>query len=202
MKIGSVATVNDLPVYVYHDTDGEQIAMPCAERMFSERQAVQVSGTGINPVLSIRGRPEVRLGGFASLRGSTLSGRWAPVDLKPAPAAPPPVVPVSAAPAKPPPSAQTEPSATTQAEVVTSPAADDADLDSLLASLGNNASATEAGAAEPQAAEPRPVGAQAAEPAPADDDLDALLASLNAKPPPADENGTEADLDALLASLK
>jgi len=94
MKIGSIATVADLPVYVYHDTDGEQIAMPCAERMYSERQAVQVSGTGINPVLSIRGRPEVRLGGFASLCGGTLSGRWAPVDLKPAPAppAPPPVV--------------------------------------------------------------------------------------------------------------
>jgi hypothetical protein len=193
MKIGSVATVNDLPVYVYHDTDGEQIAMPCAERMFSERQAVQVSGTGINPVLSIRGRPEVRLGGFASLGGATLAGRWAPFDLKPAPApVPPPVVP---APATPPPSDQTEPSVANQAEATASPAADDADLDSLLASLGNDASATEAEAAEPQAAEP-----QAAEPA--DDDLDALLASLNAKPPPADENETEADLDALLASLK
>jgi type VI secretion system protein ImpC len=199
MKIGSVATVNDLPVYVYHDTDGEQIAMPCAERMFSERQAVQVSGTGINPVLAIRGRPEVRVGGFASLGGATLAGRWAPVDLKPAPApsTPPPVVPVPAASATPPPSTQAEPSVATQAEAAASPAADDADLDSLLASLGDNAPATEAEAAEPQTAEP-----QAAEPAPADDDLDALLASLNAKPPPADENETEADLDALLASLK
>ena len=193
MKIGSIATVDDLPVYVYHDTDGEQIAMPCAERMYTERQAVQVSGTGINPLLSIRGRPEVRLGGFASLAGGTLSGRWAPVDLKPAPArpVPPPVVaepaalatPLASEPAKPSPAPMEAP----EAEAATPPAAGDVDLDSLLASLDTTGSTAEAAAAEP---------------AQADDDLDALLASLNAKPPPLDENETEADLDALLASLK
>lgn len=193
MKIGGIATVADLPVYVYHDTDGEQIAMPCAERMFSERQAVQVSGTGINPVLSIRGRPEVRLGGFASLGGGTLAGRWAPVDLKPAPAPPPPAPPpvvaepaALATPASEPVKPSAAPTEATEAEVATPPSAGDADLDSLLASLDTTGETTEAPAA----------------PAQADDDLDALLASLNAKPPPADENDTEADLDALLASLK
>ena len=81
MKLGDIATVGDLPVYVYNDADGEQIALPCTERLFSERQALQVVRTGVNPVLSLRGRPEVRLGGFNALSGATLAGRWAPVNV-------------------------------------------------------------------------------------------------------------------------
>jgi hypothetical protein len=57
----------------------------------------------------------------------------------------------------------------------------------MLADLG-------ATAAEPAAAEPEADAAM--------DDLDALLASLNAEPPPAAPDETEVDLDALLASLK
>jgi type VI secretion system protein ImpC len=204
MKIGSIATVDDIPVYVYHDTDGEQIALPCAERMYNERQAVLVTGAGVNPVISIRGRPEVRMGGFASLAGATLAGRWAPVELKPAapPAPPPPAAkPAAAAPAKPaaPPPQEAEPEEAAPEPVDTS------DLDALLANLGatdDAAPATDdaAPAAEP-AAEPT-AEPTAEEAAAADDDLDALLASLNAKPEPAAEDETEADLDALLASLK
>jgi len=50
-------------------------------------------------------------------------------------------------------------------------------------------------------AAPAPV-AEAAPAAGGDDDLDALLASLNADPAPAAADETETDLDALLASLK
>ena len=153
MKLGRVANVGDLPVYVYHDTDGEQIALPCTERLFSERQAVQVSGCGVMPVVSLRGRPEVRLASFDALAGKPLAGRWAPVEI-----APPPVPA-----AKPPPVAE-------PAQAVSAPAT----------------------------SEPKP-------PSPAtsrDDDLDALLASLNAEPAPPAASDTEADLDALLASLK
>jgi type VI secretion system protein ImpC len=199
MKLGSVATVGDLPVYVFHDTDGEQIALPCSERLYNERQAVLVSNTGVIPVLAIRGRPEVRLGGFASLAGGTLAGRWAPVDLKPPPpptppkpaAAPQPAAARPAAPAKPAPEPE---EAEPEAPNVPDPAALD-DLDALLAGLDAPAAAAPAEAA-PAAAEP------AAEADSADEDLDALLASLNAKPEPAEEAETEPDLDALLASLK
>ncbi len=156
MKLGRVANVGDLPVYVYHDTDGEQIALPCTERMFSERQAIQVSSCGVMPVVSLRGRPEVRLASFDALGGKPLAGRWAPVEIAaPAPAAP--------APASPPP----------------------------------QAAAPEA-AAPAAAAEPEPPAAAQS----ADDDLDALLASLNVEPEPPAADDTEADLDALLASLK
>lgn len=190
MQLGSIANVGDLPVYVYHDTDGEQIALPCTERLFSERDAAQIVSTGVNPVLSLRGRPEVRLGGFKALAGNVLAGRWAPVDLKPAP-------PQSA----PEPAAEAPP-ALEVAEVDTS------ELDALLSSLDGPAEPTppEETLPEPTQVEPAaPVAAEAAsqpDAASAADDLDALLASLNVEPPPPVEDATDPDLDALLASLK
>ena len=176
MKLGAVAAVDDIPVYIYYDTDGEQIALPCTERHYSERQAAQITSTGVNPVVSLRGRPEVRLGGFSALAGGTIAGRWAPVDVAPPPE---PAKPAPAA-APPPPAAPAEPP-------------DTSELDALLASLDTPP--------EPAAA-PAPAAPPPAEPEAAEDDLDALLASLNAEPPAAAADETEPDLDALLASLK
>jgi type VI secretion system ImpB/VipA family protein len=185
MKLGSVAGVGDMPYYVYVDPDGDQIALPCTERLYSERQAVQVSVYRVMPVLSLRGRPEVRLGGFTSLAGAPLAGFWAPLEIKPGAAAP-----VPEAEATPPPMpeqiATPEPAATPEPEAAaeeSAPASDD--LDALLAGL------EAAPAAEP---EPAPDAAM--------NELDALLASLSAPPPPAEPNATESELDALLASLK
>lgn len=169
MKLGAVAGVGDVPCYVYTDADGDQVALPCTERLYSERQAVQVAAYRVMPIVSLRGRPEVRLGSFASLAGTPLAGFWAPADVSQKAAAAP--APTSGTPA-PASAAATEevdldalltsleaPSAVTEAPAV--PAADtaDADLDALLASLS---------------AEPPP-------PAPdqTDPDLDALLASLS-----------------------
>ncbi len=181
MKLGSIATVGDMPVYVYTDPDGDQIALPCTERMLNERGAVQIAVTGVNPVVSIRGRPEVRLGGFNSVAGSLIAGRWAPVDVT-APVAPP--------------AAPTPPAAEARVPHAIPATADDtADLNALLASL-------DTAVAEPEP-EPEPEPSAVAEPEPtAEDDLDALLARLNAEPDPPAGDETEPDLDALLASLK
>lgn len=176
MKIGSIAAVNEMPVYVYTDPDGDQIALPCTERMYSEKLAMQVASTGVNPVVALRGRPEVRMGGFNGLAGGVVAGRWAPVEIKPpAPPAPPP---------KPAPTAEE----VAAAEAETKESIEN--LDALLASL------------DTPAAEPEPEPAAAEEAAAPEEDLDALLASLNAEPEPAAEGETEPDLDALLASLK
>jgi type VI secretion system protein ImpC len=200
MQPGSIATVGDLPVYVYHDSDGEQIALPCTERLFSERQAVQVASSGVNPVVSLRGRPEVRMGGFKAVAGNVLAGRWAPADLKPAPA------PTALAP-QPAPAVAAQPTAPAAPETPVTDEPDSSDLDALLNDL--NASGEPAPleatttAPDSSAAETETVDATTAvETAPATDDLDALLASLNAEPPPAAEDATDPDLDALLASLK
>ncbi len=178
MKLGSIATVGNMPVYVYADPDGDQIALPCTERMLNERGAVQIAVAGVNPLVSIRGRPEVRLGGFNAVAGGLIAGRWAPVDVAA------PVVPGVA------PGPAVAEAGVPQPIPVASQ--DTADLDALMASLDTAAAETEAGEVTPAA----PM-----EPA-AEDDLDALLASLNAEPDPPMAGETEPDLDALLASLQ
>jgi hypothetical protein len=195
MRLGTVMGAGDMPYYVYTDTDGEQVALPCTERLWSERQVAALAPYRVMPLVSLRGRPEVRLGGFSSLAGTPLAGFWAPADARPAPAPTP--VPVAEPP--PAPAEAASPDATPAAAA--SPEAETEDLDALLANL------TAAPAAEPPPAEPAPAPeASAAEtPAAAEgtDELDALLASLNTEPPPpADADATEPDLDALLASLK
>jgi type VI secretion system protein ImpC len=177
MKLGTVMGVGDIAYYVYIAEDGEQTALPCTERLYSERQATAVGAYGVMPLVSLRGRPELRLASFLSLAGTPLAGLWAPVDVTPK-ASPAPTPPPVAEPAP-------APAAPVEAEA---PAAEDeasADLDALLAGLN----------AEPPAAEtPAPDAAEA--------DLDALLASLSAEPPPPAADETEPDLDALLASLQ
>lgn len=186
MKLGSVAGVGDMPYYVYTDGDGDQVALPCTERLYSERQAVQVASYRVMPIVSLRGRPEVRLASFGSVGGAPLAGSWAPVDVRAKPVAAPESAPAPAPVA-----------AVPAAEEAASPAAEDtgADLDSLLASLETPAAAAASDAAEPSP----PADAPAAS---ADADLDALLASLGADPPAAAPDQTDPDLDALLASLK
>jgi hypothetical protein len=187
MKLGAVMGLRDMPYYVYIDPDGEAIALPCTERMYSERQAVMVASYRVMPLLSIRGRPEVRLGGFSSLVGSPLAGFWAPADAK----APVGASPGAAAPA---PEAAAEP-VWPPVDTPAGPApAEDAgmsDLDKMLAGLSAPAEA---------AAEEAPAEAPAEDEAMSD--LDKLLASLNAPAEPVAEDATEPDLDALLASLK
>jgi type VI secretion system protein ImpC len=185
MKLGAVMGVGDIPYYVYVDPDGEQIALPCTERLYTERQAVQVSQYKVMPLLSIRGRPEVRLGGFTSQAGSPLAGFWAPADIKP-PAAKAPSAP-AAVPVAPRPAMEPEPAAAPEPEAAAEEPATE-DLDALLKGL------------EEPAAEAAPAEAPAAEPGA--DDLDALLASLNSEPEQSAADQTEPDLDALLASLK
>ena len=192
MELGSVANVGDLPVYVYHDQDGDQIALPCTERLFTEKLAAQVAALGVIPLVSLRGRPELRVASFNGVGGKRLAGRWAPVDVSTPAAAP--------APAKAAPASRTHRHQHRRRRRRRSPRpepaaaaaeADTSELDALLAGL----TGPDTAAAAP---EPEPAPAAAAE-----DDLDALLASLNAEPEkPAEADETEADLDALLASLK
>jgi type VI secretion system protein ImpC len=188
MQPGAIMIAGDMPYYVYTDTDGEQIALPCTERLYTERQAVQVASYKVMPLLSLRGRAEVRLGGFTSMAGTPLAGFWgAPTEKSGA--APP--APAARAPAPAPVAAPVAAPEPVDEPAAQAPAEEAVDLDALLAGL----------AADTPAAAAAPV-AEAAPEAASGDDLDALLASLNADPAPAAADETETDLDALLASLK
>ena len=164
MQPGTANVIGDMPYYVYTAPDGDQVALPCTERLYGERQVAKAAPYHVMPVICLRGRPEIRLAGFGSVAGTPLAGFWAPVKITPAaaPAASPPepvletvedTAPESTEEASGP---ETEMAA--EAASAAEPEAEAVDLDALLASLS----------------EPEPVAAEGE----TEVDLDALLASL------------------------
>jgi type VI secretion system ImpC/EvpB family protein len=154
MALGSIMSAGDMPYYFFEDADGDQVALPCTERLLSVDLASHVAAQRLMPVISIKGKPEVRLGSFQSLAGKPLAGPWAPVAISPtAVAAAPAAIASAAAPVEQPaaPAAQSEAAPIAKAEpaAVAAPppnpeaAAVDDELDALLASL--SAPSSEAG---------------------------------------------------------
>jgi type VI secretion system protein ImpC len=148
MSLGSIMQAGEMPYYYYEDADGDQVALPCTERLLSVDLAAHVTKQRFMPVLAIKGKPEVRLGSFQSLAGKPIAGPWAPVAIGPtaAPAAAPTPVVVgevpeatAAAPASAPESTIPEAAAMPEQPAPAPPAeaaSADAELDALLASLG------------------------------------------------------------------
>jgi type VI secretion system protein ImpC len=165
MQPGSVLTLGEMPFYYYTDSDGDQTALPCTERMLSSRMAELVSKYRFMPLLSMKGRPEVRLGGFGSLAGSPLAGPWRPVTKSSPEPAEPEEKPKKKKKAEPAeeatetqeqtetveePEVSTEAETSSEAEPAAEPAASatdssstDAELDKLLASLNEETAPTE-----------------------------------------------------------
>ena len=88
MGLGSVMTLGEIPFHYVKDQYGDQVALPCTERNLTQSKTQAAIGRGLMPVMSVKGRDEVRLGSFQSLAGDTVLGTWAGVPLpapKPAP---------------------------------------------------------------------------------------------------------------------
>ena len=176
MKPGSVLTLGEMPFYYYTDADNDQIALPCTERMLSSKMAELVLKHRFMPMLSMKGRPEVRLGGFTSLSGKALAGSWQPVTATSKAAEPAEEEEAPAEEAE----EQTEEAAETPAEAAeetpaetaepAAEAASDPELDKLLASLNE-----ETAPAEPA---PEAPPGESTEEQPIDPDLAALLKDL------------------------
>ena len=154
MKPGTILSLGDMPFYYYTDSDGDQTALPCSERMLSSKMAEGVRKHRFMPLLSIKGQPEVRLGGFESLADTQLAGPWQPVT-ESSPAAQEAAEPETAA--EEPDASPTEdtkgPADTTgTTESTAETAAADPELDKLLASLNEEtAPATPPAEAAPSA---------------------------------------------------
>jgi hypothetical protein len=73
---GALLSVDDMPGYVEYDSDGDAVGVRCTEQVLPERLVAQCLAAGWIPVLGHKGRYEVRLGGFQSLAGGALAGRW------------------------------------------------------------------------------------------------------------------------------
>lgn len=161
MKPGLLSVIGDMPYYVYMAPDGDQVALPCTERLWSERQTAQAGTYNVMPVVSLRGRPEIRLAGSASVAGPVLAGFWAPViitaGVPTAAQQDEPVADAMETAPEPEVLAVEAPAAEAKSPEAEAPA-EDMDLDALLASLSAEPAAPEEGETEV--------------------DLDALLASL------------------------
>ncbi len=146
MKPGTVLSLGDMPFYYYTDADGDQTALPCTERMLSSKMAEMAIRQRFMPMLSMKGRPEVRLGGLGSLAGGPLAGPWQPISAS----SPEPAAAAGTEPAEPEEKAETaepvesaasveEPA--TGAEPAAEAPASDPELDKLLAGLNEEPAA-------------------------------------------------------------
>jgi len=74
---GERASMGDLPIHVSHH-EGESVQTPCAQAWLSDSQIELLLEAGLMPVVSCRGRGEVRIPRFQSIASppTTLGGRW------------------------------------------------------------------------------------------------------------------------------
>jgi type VI secretion system protein ImpC len=218
---GGQLTIDDLPFHHVVDADGDSVALPCTERLINTHVATLLRDFGINAVMAHKGEAMVRLSGLQAVNGDGLAApggapRKAPgdsrfalrskagaddakVDWAPARRGAGSVAVTSAPMAL----AQPEPAeaALQMDEPVSEAAADPAD------DATATAADDDAGAAAPVAEAPAAEQPAAAEPASEMSELDALLASLDDEPAPAEagaappEDALDPELEALLKSL-
>jgi type VI secretion system protein ImpC len=196
ISLGSVLSLGEMPFYYYTDSDGDQTALPCTERMLSTKMAELVNKHRFMPLLSIKGRPEVRLGGFSSLAAGPLAGPWKPVK-ESSPAAPESTRKTKKEEAEP---AEEDSSAEPAAEAETS-----TEVEGATESESDAAPGVESAAETEPAAESEPTTESketTAEAPAADPELDKLLASMNEETPPAEADAdAEPEIDPDLAKL-
>ena len=115
MGLGEIMSLGDMPYHFVLDRYGDQVALPCTERNLTLDKVETVLGRGYLPVVSIKGRDDIRLASFQSLGGGEILGPWSGVQ-------------------PPPPSAPTPPKAEPEAAdgYDNDAAGDDDDLDDLL----------------------------------------------------------------------
>ena len=73
---GEPLTVDDMPIALRTGADGDTVALPCTEWLLTERSTAALQALGLTPVLTRRGQPELRWGGWGSLAGGELAGPW------------------------------------------------------------------------------------------------------------------------------
>ncbi|WP_368506476.1 type VI secretion system contractile sheath large subunit [Yoonia sp. 1_MG-2023] len=76
MRLGDVMSLDDMPFHYMTDQYGDQVALPCTERLLNTRTATEVVARGFIPVLSMKGQNVVRQGSFQALGAGELAGPW------------------------------------------------------------------------------------------------------------------------------
>ena len=187
---GQTLSIGELPFHFFVDEDGDQIALPCTERLINTGTSLRLRQHGLTALLAHKGQPEVRLAGLEAVGGNVLTlsaagkagprvgvslaigSRKEPVE---APPAKPGRKPVEVA-------RDDDVSLTTDDDASSSGASDagagsdtsDTSLDDLLASLGGDDSSSAGSAGDAAGATEEAAGDDAE----MDPELAALLKSL------------------------
>jgi type VI secretion system protein ImpC len=69
---GKTLSMGDLPFYYFTDSDGDQVALPCTERLINTEVALRLKTFGLVALLAHKGQPELRLAGMDAIDGSQL----------------------------------------------------------------------------------------------------------------------------------
>ena len=77
MSLGSIMSLNDMPFHFMTDQYGDQVALPCTERLLNVSGAADVVARGFMPVISVQGQNMVKLASFQAVGGGELLGIWA-----------------------------------------------------------------------------------------------------------------------------
>ncbi len=157
LGLGQVMSLGGMPYHYVKDRYGDQVALPCTERNLTQTRTQAAIARGLMPVVSVKGRDEVRLASFQALAGSTVLGPWKDV--------PPPKPKEAPAPAEEPEETAEEDSSESQEESSEASGGDD-DLSALLAGFEDSTPDEDSSEAASEGEEEM------------DADLAALLASL------------------------
>lgn len=65
-------SIGDLPFHFVVDADGDQVALPCTERLVATDTAARLRLYGISALMAHKGQPELRVAGLESLGGQAL----------------------------------------------------------------------------------------------------------------------------------
>ena len=76
MGLGQIMSLGGMPFHYVDDRYGDQVALPCTERNITMPKLEHSVQRGIMPVLSVKGRDEIRLGSFNSVAGREILGPW------------------------------------------------------------------------------------------------------------------------------
>lgn len=76
MQLGKVMTLGEMPYHYVTDRFGDQVALPCTERNIDLDKIALAQERGFMAVSAVKGRDEVRLTSFNSLKGAEILGPW------------------------------------------------------------------------------------------------------------------------------
>jgi type VI secretion system protein ImpC len=74
---GAQLTIDDLPFHHYLDDHGDSVALPCTDRLISSNVAAALRTWGINAVMAHKGEAMVRLAGLEAINGDGLAMKGA-----------------------------------------------------------------------------------------------------------------------------